>query len=157
MSDSATPWTVAQKAPLSMGFPRQEYSSGLPFLSPGDLPNSRIKPASPALAGGFFTPEPSRKMHRKPRSSADFSGVKWTFVPWRPFPMRSLWKVSPFQPSTSRITWRSSCSTEMSQFPSLCPLSRRLLTENTRKNKVAHLLVHSFICSVFIGLLQGHC
>ena len=76
MSDSATPWTVAQKAPLSMGFPRQEYSSGLPFLSPGDLPNSRIKPASPALAGGFFTPEPSRKMHRKPRSSADFSGVK---------------------------------------------------------------------------------
>ena len=55
---SATPWTVARQAPLSMGFSRQEYWSGLPFLSPGDLPDLRIKPASltsPALAGGFFT------------------------------------------------------------------------------------------------------
>ena len=44
-----------------MGFPRQEYWSGLPFLSPGDLPNPRVKPTSPALAGGFFTTEPSGK------------------------------------------------------------------------------------------------
>ena len=43
----ATPWTVARQAPLSMGFPRQEYWSGLPFPSPGDLPNPRIKPSSP--------------------------------------------------------------------------------------------------------------
>ena len=40
-----------------MGFPRQEYWSGLPFPSPGDLPIPGIKPASPALAGGFFTTE----------------------------------------------------------------------------------------------------
>jgi len=40
-----------------MGFPRQEYWSGLPFPSPGDLPDSGIKPDSPALAGGFFTTE----------------------------------------------------------------------------------------------------
>ena len=56
-----TPWTVAHQAPLSMEFSRQEYWSGLPFPSPGDLPNSGIKPAfpvSPALAGGFFTTEP---------------------------------------------------------------------------------------------------
>ena len=46
-----------------MGFSRQEYWSGLPFTSPGDLPNSVIKPASPALAGGFFTTEPSGKLH----------------------------------------------------------------------------------------------
>jgi len=38
-----------------MGFPRQEYWSGLPFFSPGDLPDPGIKPASPALAGRFFT------------------------------------------------------------------------------------------------------
>ena len=47
-------------SPLSMGFSRQEYWTGLPFPSPGDLPNSGIKhvsPASPALAGGFFTTE----------------------------------------------------------------------------------------------------
>ena len=44
-----TPWTVAYQAPLSVGFSRQEYWSGLPFLSPGDLPDPGIKPASPAL------------------------------------------------------------------------------------------------------------
>ena len=49
----ATPWTVAHQAPLSMGFPRQEYWSRLPFPPPGDLPDPGIKtasPASPALA-----------------------------------------------------------------------------------------------------------
>ena len=43
------PWTVAGQAPLSMGFSRQEYWSGLPFLSPGDCPDSWIEPGSPAL------------------------------------------------------------------------------------------------------------
>ena len=55
-----TPWTVARQAPLSMGFPRQEYWSGLPFPPPGDLSDSGIKPespAAPALAGRFFTTE----------------------------------------------------------------------------------------------------
>ena len=50
-----TPWTVAHQAPLSMGFSRQECWSGLPFPPPGDLPDPGIKPAYPALAGGFFT------------------------------------------------------------------------------------------------------
>ena len=45
----ATPWTVACQVPLSMGFSRQEYWSGLPFPSPGDLPNPEIEPMSPAL------------------------------------------------------------------------------------------------------------
>ena len=45
----ATPWTVAHQAPLSMEFSRQEYWSGLPFPSPGDLPNPGIEPSSPAL------------------------------------------------------------------------------------------------------------
>ena len=52
--DSATSWTVACQAPLSMGFPRQEYWSGLPFLSPGYLPNPGIKPGSPALQADFL-------------------------------------------------------------------------------------------------------
>ena len=58
MSDSATPWTVTHKAPLFMGFSRQEYWSRLPFPSLWDLPDSGIKPMSlisPALAGEFFT------------------------------------------------------------------------------------------------------
>ena len=58
---SASPWTAAHRASLSMGFPRQEYWSGLPFASPGNLPNAGIKPLSPALAGRFFTAEPPGK------------------------------------------------------------------------------------------------
>ena len=53
-----TAWTVAHQAPLSMGFSRQEYWSGLPFPTPGDLPDPGIKPMFPALAGRFFTKEP---------------------------------------------------------------------------------------------------
>ena len=49
------------QAVLSMGFPRQEYLSGLPFPAPGDLPDSGIEPTSPELAGSFFTTEPPRK------------------------------------------------------------------------------------------------
>ena len=61
MSDSANPCTAACQAPLSMEFSRQEYWSGLPFSPAGDLPHPGIKPASPALAGKFFTTEPSEK------------------------------------------------------------------------------------------------
>ena len=57
----ATPRTVALQPPLSMGFPRQAYWSGLPFPSPGDLPDSVMESASPALAGRFFTAEPPGK------------------------------------------------------------------------------------------------
>ena len=61
----ATPWTVACQAPLSVGFPRQEYWRGLPFPSAGDLPNPGIKPmflVSPVLASDFFTTVPPRKL-----------------------------------------------------------------------------------------------
>ena len=51
----ATPWTVAHQALPSMGFSRQEYWSGLPFPSPGDLLNPRIEPRSPALQTDAFT------------------------------------------------------------------------------------------------------
>src|SRR5574341_630213 len=51
----ATPWTVAHQAPLSIGFPRQEYWTGLPFPSPEYLLDLGIKPTPPALAGSFFT------------------------------------------------------------------------------------------------------
>ena len=46
------PWTVTRQAPLSTGFSRQEYWSGLPFPPPGDLPDPGMEPTSPALAGG---------------------------------------------------------------------------------------------------------
>ena len=55
-----TPWIAAHQT-LTMGFPRQEYWSELPFLSSGDLPKPKIKPVPPTLAGGFFTTAPLYK------------------------------------------------------------------------------------------------
>ena len=57
----ATLWTVAYQAPLSMGFSRQEHWTGLPFPSPGDLPNPRMEPRSPALEADALTSEPPGK------------------------------------------------------------------------------------------------
>ena len=72
----ATPWTVGFQAPLSMGFSRQEYWSGLPFSSPGDLPDPGIKLRSPASqADSLLTESPG-----KPIRSMD-AGVKSL---WRP-------------------------------------------------------------------------
>ena len=71
-------WTVAHQPPLSIGFSRQEYWSGLPFPSPGDLSELEIElasPVSPALAGGFFTTEQTGKPQ------------KWSMVE-----SKSLWK-----------------------------------------------------------------
>ena len=56
-----TPWTVAHQAPLSMGFSRGEYWSGLPFPSPGDLPDPGIEPGSPALQADALPSEPPGK------------------------------------------------------------------------------------------------
>ena len=63
-SSLAAPWTIEYEVPLSVGFSRQEYWRGLPFLPLGDLPDLGIKPTSlvsPVLAGGFFTTEPPGK------------------------------------------------------------------------------------------------
>ena len=57
----ATPWTVALQAPQSMGFSRQERWSGVPFPSPGDLPDPGIEPRSPALQADALTSEPPGK------------------------------------------------------------------------------------------------
>ena len=67
-----TPWTIAHQAPLTMGFSRQEYWSGLPFPPPGYLPNLGIQltsPASPELAGIFFTTSIPLEKAMAPHSS----------------------------------------------------------------------------------------
>ena len=71
----ATPWAVARQAPLSMGFSRQEYWSGLPFPSPEDLPNPEIKPGSPALQAGSIlgTLSNKRRSQGKPQPPRPFS------------------------------------------------------------------------------------
>ena len=83
-----TPWIITHQAPLSVGFPRQEYWSGLPFPSPGDLLNPETEPTSPPLACRFFTSEPPGKLlnlhihlHRRgfecSSNSVIFSSVYW--------------------------------------------------------------------------------
>ena len=69
-----TPWTVAYQASLSMGFSRQEYWSGLPFPSPGDLPDPGIEPGSPALEADALT-----------MSSANSESLTSSFPIWIPF------------------------------------------------------------------------
>ena len=69
------PWTLAYQTPLFMEFSRQEYRSELPFLSPDYLPDSGMQPASPALAGWFFTIEPTGKSTWK---LGEFSYSKFT-------------------------------------------------------------------------------
>ena len=58
-----TSWTVAYQAPPSMGFSSQEYWSGLPFPSPGDLPDPGIEPGSPALQADALPSEPPGKLY----------------------------------------------------------------------------------------------
>ena len=75
MSNSLQPhaWTVAYQAPLSMEFSSQEYLSRFPFPSPKDLPNPGIKPMPPALAGVFFTPEPTGENGNLNKGSDDIN------------------------------------------------------------------------------------
>ena len=77
----ATPWTVAYQAPLSMGFSRQEYWSGLPFPSPGDLPDPGMEPRASALQADALPSEPLGKptiyfyFLPHPHSMWDFSSL----------------------------------------------------------------------------------
>ena len=83
----ATPWCVAHQAPLSMGFSRPEYWSGVPFPAPGTLPHpgtDPLVPAYPELAGGFFTTSTTWGAGRSAANSAIESaqGVDLRFWPW---------------------------------------------------------------------------
>ena len=83
MSDYVTLWTVAHQAPLSMEVSRKEYWSGLPFPSPGDLPDPGIRPASlmsPALAGIFFTSSTTQEALVS-HIFGIFSQLFWYFLP----------------------------------------------------------------------------
>ena len=75
----ATPWTVAYQAPLSMRFSRQEYWSGLPLLSPGDLPDPGIEPGSPALESDALTSEPPGKPRKRicKEIKSDINDIKY--------------------------------------------------------------------------------
>ena len=77
----STPWSVSRQAPLSMGFSRQEYCSGLPFPSLGHLLDPGIKPRSPALQASSFLTEPPGKPHN-PGRSRDRPKEPRAGIPW---------------------------------------------------------------------------
>ena len=86
-------WTAAHQAPLSVGFLSQEYWSGLPFPSPGDLPSTRIKPACPALTGGF----PNHRGWRAGLSNKGCNGEQEVGGPHRQLPTPSSRDPSHFR------------------------------------------------------------
>ena len=105
-----TPWTVAHQAPLSMLSSRQEYWSGFPFPSPGDLPNQGIEStslASPALVGGLFNTGPPEK----PNSHL------YHLPLWYP-----LWSLFSFHmlPFLSTGIWSQEQGTESEVVPQVC-------------------------------------
>ena len=73
----ATPWTVAYQAPPSMGFSRQEYWSGLPFPSPGDLPDPGIEPGPPAFQADALTSESPGKKNGLNKDIVNLLTVAW--------------------------------------------------------------------------------
>ena len=80
-----TPWTVAYQAPRSMEFSRQEYWSGMPLPSPGDLPNPGIEPGSPTLQADALLSEPPGKrtlykMKKSQRASLERSCMSWSLM-----------------------------------------------------------------------------
>ena len=114
VSDSATPWTVAHQASPSMGFSWQEYWSRLPFPSPGDLPNTGIKPRSPALQADALTLWATKEVQ--------IGLVKWKSRPALCNPMDSrvhgilqarileLWVAFPFSRRSSQAKDRTQVS-----------------------------------------------
>ena len=144
MSDSATPWSVAHYALLSMEFPRQEYWSGLPSPSPGDLPNPGIKLGSSALQADSLPSEPSGKFphsletslffqilyHRGVISDENFkSSEEWLFRASK----------SHISSSQSQLTQPSPMTLGTSQSESRCRMNRNLKSEPTSHAAFAHL------------------
>ena len=78
VSNSAIPWTVAHQTPLSMKFSRQEHCSGLPFPSPGDLPNPVIEPRSPILWEDSLPSEPPGKPKVTQSCSTLYNSIDYT-------------------------------------------------------------------------------
>ena len=100
----ATLWTIACQTPLSMGFSRQGYWSGLPCPTPGDLPDSRIEPSlmSPALAGGFFNTSTILSFS----SVQSLSRVRLFATPWIPARQASL-SITNSQSSPKLLSFES--------------------------------------------------
>ena len=101
-----TPWTVAYQAPPSIRFSRQEYWSGLPFPSPGNLPDPEIEPRSPALEAEALTSEPPGKpaiLRRQAQSYRFWHMARKWILAWMPLTTRYTLFNGLFWPLTSLV------------------------------------------------------
>ena len=124
----ATPWTVACLAPLSMGFSRQDWWSGLPFPSPGDLPNPGTEPESPVLQADALLSEPPGKPLKRKGPSFFCTAVRGCKVskccsPWcgtllRPGKAPQCMQILVICTTSSFLVWRGPVP---SQPPLSCP------------------------------------
>ena len=115
----ATPWTVAHQAPLSMRFSRQEYWSGSPFPTPGDLPDPGIEPRSPALQADALSSEPPGKPLESPAPQVDSLPLSHPGSLTHPKCLQhvTLWITPPpWLPSSYALSWGSSQSFSASHF-----------------------------------------
>ena len=108
MSDSGTLWTAACQTALSMGFSRQEYWSGLPLSSPGDLPNPGVESGSPALQADSLPTEPQGLVGSNPVCV----GVRLRDARIGLHPWASLVAQTVKRPPTTRETWVRSLGRE---------------------------------------------
>ena len=143
----ATPWTVARQAPLSMGFSRQEYWSGLPFPSPGDPPNPGIEPRSPELQADAVSSEPPGKQEDRllcpwdspgKNTGVDLLSLFQGIFPWTHISDVYLQRQvgflplmppgKPFKEDTQCLTWHSVQFSSIAQScPTLCdPMNRSM-------------------------------
>ena len=134
----ATPWTVACQVPPSMGFSRQEHWSGLPFSSPGDLPDPGIEPRSPALRADTLPSEPPEKL----RPSDSIYGVNNKKY--------DVKKQAQIGRGTGTQRKRTSCNYKFCQFP----LTRRCVCVCVCVCVCAH--TRSLSLSVVSDSLQPH-
>ena len=125
MSNSVTPWTIARQTPLSMEFSRQEYRSGLPFSSPGDLPNPGIEPGSPSLQAESLPSEPQPH-----RSTVPLVREIWEFqlastggaFPLEPQEGSCAERTRNAEGGLSWLRWEWRCQCAEAQNPAKCSL-----------------------------------
>ena len=135
----ATPWTVARQAPLSMEFPRQEYWSGLPFPSPGDLPRPRDWIHVSCIEGEFFTTEPPGKhvIKKKKKEKEEREG-------WREGGMKEGRKGAPHHMSSENYKSEQQWDTVNGQNPDHC-----------KHQKLARMWSNRNSCPLPVGMQNG--
>ena len=145
----ATPWTVAHKAPLSMGFPRQEYWSGLPLPSPGDKHDPGIKLVSPASAGRVLTKTMAYSSHVADTGSKIdlFAGMVLEQIGNSP-PITGAWFLASTYPFKSNLpSSRQVCSSSSSSLPSMPNLAHKKASN--------HRTRHFFPLTIFNTISLG--